>query len=91
MEYSNDALDELLHSHAPVVMRAMPVAVARCSADLRYLWVSQRYADWLDLSIQQIVGRPIVEVLGEEALTPIRPYIESFDGKHRRIRNTYRP
>jgi hypothetical protein len=33
--------------HAAAVVAAMPVAVTRCSADLRYLWVSDRYAAWL--------------------------------------------
>jgi PAS domain-containing protein len=69
--------DDLLHTHAPIVMRSMPVAVTRCSADVRYRWVSQRSADWVGLPVQEIVGRPIVDVLGEDGMRAIRPYIES--------------
>ena len=32
---------------ADAVYCALPVAAAQCSAVMRYLWVSQRYADWL--------------------------------------------
>jgi PAS domain S-box-containing protein len=39
--------------------------------------VSQRYADWLGLSVRQIVGRPIVDVLGEDVFTEARPHIEA--------------
>ena len=69
--------DDLLLTHAPVVMRSMPVAVARCSADLRYLWVSQRYADWMGSPVREIVDHPIVDLLGEDGLRSIRPHIES--------------
>ena len=68
--------DELLQ-FARTVMRHMPVAVARCSADLRYLWVSQRYAEWLGIPRDQIIGHPIAEVTGEEALATVRPHIDA--------------
>jgi PAS domain S-box-containing protein len=53
----------------------MPVAATRCSADLHYVWASRRYAEWLGRSIDDIVGKPISEVLGEEGLEAIRPHI----------------
>jgi PAS domain S-box-containing protein len=58
-------------------LATMPVALSRCSAELRYLWVSDRFADWLDLPATQIVGRPIGDVLGQEAMDAIRPYIKA--------------
>src|SRR5262249_11341874 len=75
--FMSDRRDHLVPEHAHVVMRLMPVAVTRCSADLRYLWVSQRYADWIGCSPEGLIGRPIVEVLGEEELRTIRTYVES--------------
>jgi len=51
--------------------------MARCSAALRYLWVSQRYADWLGAPCGQIAGRLIVEVIGDEGLQGMRPHIET--------------
>jgi len=62
---------------AATVMAQMPVAVTRCSAELRYLWVSNRYAAWLGMAAEDIIGRPIVDVLGEEGLKSIRPHIDA--------------
>jgi PAS domain S-box-containing protein len=68
---------ELLLEHAPVVMRWMPVALARCSADLRYLWVSQRYADWMGMSPQEIIGRTVADFIGEEGMKTLQPHIDA--------------
>jgi PAS domain S-box-containing protein len=59
-----------------VITDAMAAPITRCSRDLPYLWVSRQYADWLGLSPDQIVGRPIVDVIGEQALKAIRPHFE---------------
>jgi PAS domain S-box-containing protein len=59
------------------ILRALPVAVAQCSAEMRYLWVSQRYADWLGLSCDEIVGHSIAEVLGPQCLEGMRPHLEA--------------
>jgi PAS domain S-box-containing protein len=57
-------------------MNAMPVAITRCSADLRYLWVSERYAEWLDVPVAEITGNRIADVIGEAGMSAIRPYID---------------
>ena len=62
---------------AATVLSTMPVAVTRCSADLRYLWVSERYAAWLGLPAAEIAGKPIVDVIGEDGMVAIRPYVET--------------
>jgi PAS domain S-box-containing protein len=72
MSLENDA-----GRHAATVMAAMPVAVTRCSAELRYLWVSERYGAWLGIPTSKIIGRPIIDVLGDHALRSIRPYIDA--------------
>ena len=59
-----------------LVTDSMPAAVTRCSRDLTYLWVSKPYADWLGRSPDDIVGRPIAEVIGQEAFDALRPYFE---------------
>jgi PAS domain S-box-containing protein len=61
---------------AVTVLEALPVPVARCSAELRYVWVSERYAEWLGIPTAEIDGRPIVDVLGQEGMDSIRPDIE---------------
>src|SRR5215469_15562881 len=51
-------------------------AVIRCSRDLRYLWANQGCADLLQRPLDQIIGRPLVEVLRTEAFETLRPYFE---------------
>lgn len=63
-------------SELQIVTDTIPVAVARNSKDLRYLWVNRAYARWLEKNPQDIAGRPMTEVLGESGMQRIRPYIE---------------
>ena len=39
-------------------------------------WVSPAYAAWLDLAAEEIIGRPIRDVLGPHGFEDIRPYVE---------------
>src|SRR5215472_7225177 len=41
-------------------------AVIRCSRDLRYLWANQGCADLLQRPLSEIIGQPLVEVMGTE-------------------------
>jgi PAS domain S-box-containing protein len=59
-----------------LVTDVMAAAVTRCSRDLRYVWVNPRYAEWIGQPTDQIVGRPIVEVLGPAAFERLRSYFE---------------
>jgi PAS domain S-box-containing protein len=51
-------------------------AVARCSRDFRYLWVNQGLADLIQRPLDEIVGRPILDVLGVETFEALRPHFE---------------
>ena len=46
---------------AEAALGALPVAVAQFSATMRYLWVSQRYAEWLGASRDKVIGASIKE------------------------------
>ena len=59
-----------------IVTDAMSAAVTRCSADLRYVWVSKAYAEWLGRAPEEMAGRPIVDIVGEEAVATLRPSFE---------------
>ncbi len=61
--------------HVEYVTDRMAAAVTRCSRDMRYLWASRRYASWLGLPHEAVVGRPIVEVVGEEAYAMLLPHM----------------
>jgi PAS domain S-box-containing protein len=71
--------EEALHAverQLQIVTDSMSAPVTRCSRDLRYLWVGKHYAEWLGLSPEEIIGHPIEDVIGSEALATIRPYID---------------
>jgi PAS domain S-box-containing protein len=54
----------------------MAAAVSQCSRDLRYVWVSRGFADWLGTVPERIAGRPIADVLGPQGYDDIRPHVE---------------
>jgi PAS domain S-box-containing protein len=56
------------------VLKQMAVAVTRCSRDFRYLWANQVYADWVRRPLNEIVDRPILEVLGKNAFDVLLPH-----------------
>jgi len=60
-----------------VVTEHMTCGVTRCSRDRRYLWVNPSYAAWLKLLPQDIIGRPIIDVVGRDAYQAILPNIEA--------------
>jgi len=50
--------------------------IAQCDRDLRYVFANEAYARLIRLPLEQIVGRPIVDVIGAEAFETIRPSVE---------------
>jgi PAS domain S-box-containing protein len=60
-----------------------PVSLARCTRELRYKFVNRACAELLGLPPEQIVGRPIREILGEAAFQIIQPFVEEvLCGQH---------
>jgi PAS domain S-box-containing protein len=57
-------------------LNAVPTGLTRCSRDLRYLMANPAYAAIAGLPVEQIVGRPIIDVMGAEGWEKIRPYVE---------------
>jgi PAS domain S-box-containing protein len=58
------------------VIKQMAVAVTRCSRDFRYLWANQAYADWIRRPLNEIVDRPILDVLGKNAFEVLLPHFD---------------
>jgi PAS domain S-box-containing protein len=54
----------------------LATGLTRCSRDLRYLTANPAYAKIAGRPVEQIVGRAIVDVMGEKGLATIRPYVE---------------
>jgi PAS domain S-box-containing protein len=71
--------EEALRSVSAELRQTLDVAATglnHCSRDLRYLSANSAYAEYVGLPLEQIVGRRIVDVIGEAALEIIRPRIE---------------
>ena len=58
------------------ILNTAGIGITRCSRELRYLRANETYATIAGLPLDEIIGRPIVEVMGEAAFITIRPYIE---------------
>ena len=53
-----------------------PLVLTRCGRDLRYRFVNRAAAALFGLAPEDMVGRPIPEIMGEEAFAVIRPQVE---------------
>ena len=101
--------EELLRtkeSELAQIADSTPILLIRCTRDLRYAYVNRAYCELMHKQPEEIIGKPIVEVLGQEGLDAIRPNIErvldgevvEFEGRltikgvgQRFVRTTYRP
>src|SRR5215831_757686 len=53
-----------------------PFLLARCTTDFRYRFVNDAYAQMLGLRSSQIIGKSIIEIIGENAFKTILPYVQ---------------
>ena len=58
------------------IINHTPFMLTRCSCDLRYLFVSRAYAEMIGRTPEELAGKPIAEIMGEEGLKTISPHIE---------------
>jgi len=58
------------------IVTQTPFMLTRCARDLRYRYVSRAYAEFVGRKPEELAGRPIVEIIGKEALKKILPYVE---------------
>jgi PAS domain S-box-containing protein len=58
------------------ILDTAAIGLTRCSRDLRYLACNSGYEKLAGLSADQIIGRPIADVMGTKAFEVIRPYVE---------------
>jgi PAS domain S-box-containing protein len=76
---------ELLHNPEAmrVILDAANIPINYCSADLKFLFVNRTYAEWYGRTPEDIIGKTIPELLGEEGNKTIRPYYErALAGEH---------
>jgi PAS domain S-box-containing protein len=63
-------------SQLRTVTDTMASGVFRCDRNLRYLWVSPAYAEWLNRQPIEMLGHRIPDVVGAVSFEVIRPYVE---------------
>jgi PAS domain S-box-containing protein len=54
-----------------------PVMLAQCGRSERYSFANRAYAEYFGLQPEQLIGRHVTEILGDEAYKSIRPYIDA--------------
>ncbi|MGH9928683.1 MAG: PAS domain S-box protein [Pyrinomonadaceae bacterium] len=72
---AEDAL-RVREAELEVITDTTPLMLARCSKDLRYVYVNRAYATMFGLQPREIMGRSIVEIVGADVYDAIRPRIE---------------
>ncbi|MGC1480381.1 MAG: PAS domain-containing protein [Chthoniobacterales bacterium] len=56
---------------------SMPVLFAYCNAAEEYQFVNGQYEKWFGLKPEEIIGRTVHEVVGDEAYEVVQPRIQS--------------
>ena len=65
-----------------LVTDAIPALISYVDAEQRYQFVNQAYTDWFGHAPEEIVGKPVREVLGEAAYAEVLPALERvFSGE----------
>lgn len=59
-----------------VLADAMPVLISYVSKDLKYEFVSRVYSEFFGLPIEEIVDRPVADLIGAEAFAMVQPLME---------------
>jgi PAS domain S-box-containing protein len=59
-----------------LVTETTPLVLTRCSRDLRYMFANRAAAAFFNLTPQQMIGKSIVEIMGEDAFALIKPYVD---------------
>lgn len=59
-----------------LIFDCTPFMLTRCGRDLRYHTVTRAYARMLGRQPQDLAGKPIAEIIGEEAFRTVLPHIE---------------
>jgi PAS domain S-box-containing protein len=76
LKYAHDTTREALQQ-LQLITDNLPAGVTRCSRDRRFVWVNRSYAAWLGRAgPEEVSGRLMVDVAGQELFDTIAPYIE---------------
>ncbi|WP_156468042.1 PAS domain-containing protein [Rhizobium sp. Leaf371] len=63
--------------HLQTLTDALPVLIAHVGKDLRYRFVNHTYETWFGQDRSAVIGRPVIDVVGETAFAKIRPRLDA--------------
>ena len=63
-----------------VMSNALPALLSYVGTDWRYRTCNEAYLKWFGLSREDILGKSVRDVLGDEAWSSVRPYLEAGFG-----------
>ncbi len=63
----------LAREHLQVVVEATPALIARYDRDLRIVWANKNYAARFDKQPEEVVGKPLPEIVGPGAFGMLEP------------------
>ena len=79
MKHADRAARASIRGHetdVAAILARTPFLLARCSSDLRYLFVSEAYARTVGLRPEDFKRRSIIDIMGEQGFRTISPYVE---------------
>src|ERR1051326_4084363 len=62
------------------ILSLTTLMITRCSRDLRYLFATPAYAAMTGHTSEELIGKPIVEIMGKAGLDSIMPYVNQVLG-----------
>lgn len=69
--------------HLQTLTDALPVLIAHVGKDLRYRFVNRTYETWFEQDRNNVIGRRVIDVVGEAAFAKIRPRLDAaLAGEH---------
>ena len=63
--------------HLEMISNTVPALISYVDRDLCYRTCNEAYLKWFGVSREDVIGKPVREILGEEAWSAVRPYIEA--------------
>ncbi len=63
--------------HLEMISNTVPALISYVDRDLCYRTCNEAYLKWFGVSREDVIGKPVREILGEEAWSTVLPYVEA--------------
>ena len=63
--------------HLEMISNTVPALISYVDRDLRYRTCNEAYLKWFGVSREDVIGKSVREILGEEAWSAVRPHVEA--------------